>query len=243
MVASLHREPKRVLVIGLSTGSWVRVLSMHQAVERMIVVEINPGYEQLIAEYPAHRRILEDPRITIVHDDGRRWLRRHAHERFDFIVMNTTWHYRSNVTNLLSREFLELCRGHLEPRGVLYYNTTGSPDAIFTAAATMSHVVRYASFVAASDAPIALSLQERRDNLRRFVLDGAPFLSEQFVERYAKQRLPELGREYRARADVVEITDDNMLTEFKRARGDIVIPKLYRWYDDKRAWMAALALR
>ena len=45
-------------------------------------------------------------------DDGRRWLHRHA-DPFDVIVMNTTWHWRSNITNLLSREFMALARAHV----------------------------------------------------------------------------------------------------------------------------------
>jgi spermidine synthase len=240
MMASLHRSPRRVLVIGLSTGSWVRVLAAHDAVERLSVVEINPGYERLIALYPGHRDILADPRIRYFHDDGRRWLKHHPDERFDFILMNTTYHFRSNITSLLSREFLELCRRHLEPGGVLYYNTTDSPDVVFTAAAVFPHVTLYGNFVAASDSPIALGDGERRAGLSRFTEGGRLLLSNELRARMVRYRLPDVGASYRARANLRLITDDNMVTEFRHRRDDIFTGKPYRWYDPERRWLNVL---
>lgn len=51
------------------------------AIKHMTVVEINPGYLKLIAQYPQVAAVLSDPRIEIVVDDGRRWLRRHPQQR------------------------------------------------------------------------------------------------------------------------------------------------------------------
>src|SRR5205085_5952582 len=42
MVAALHPEPAEVLEIGLSSGTWTRMLSDHQAMRHLTVVEINP---------------------------------------------------------------------------------------------------------------------------------------------------------------------------------------------------------
>ena len=69
--------------------------------------------------------MLGNPKVTIVTDDGRRWLTRNG-RKFDAIVSNTTWHFRANVTNLLSAEFLGLISEHLRPVGIFFYNTTGS---------------------------------------------------------------------------------------------------------------------
>lgn len=243
MLASLHRKPRRVLVIGLSSGSWVRVVASHQRVEQITVVELNPGYSRLIREYAGHARILDDSRIEYAWDDGRRWLRRGPDARFDVILMNTTQHYRSNATNLLSREFLELSRGHLAPGGVVYYNTTGSPDAAYTASLVFGHVVRFSNFVAASASPIDLTRDERRENLELFLEGGRRLLSAETIERLASSPLPDRGVELRASADLRVITDDNMLTEFKRAHTDLLIPRLYGWYDPSRAWGRVLAGR
>jgi hypothetical protein len=62
ILAVLHPAPKRILVIGLAGGAWTRVLSGFAGVEQMDVVEINPGYLQLVREYPVVAPLLDDPR-------------------------------------------------------------------------------------------------------------------------------------------------------------------------------------
>ena len=42
-IAAIHPNPRHVLVIGLSSGSWTQVLVNHPNVEDATVVEINPG--------------------------------------------------------------------------------------------------------------------------------------------------------------------------------------------------------
>ena len=172
IIPALHPNPKRILEIGLSSGAWAKVLSTFDGLEQLISVEINDGYLQLISEVPMVSPILRNPKITLDIDDGRRWLRRNASERFDVIVMNTTLHWRNQSTNLLSVEFFRLCKTRLAEGGVFYFNTTGSQDAIFTAAQVFPYVVQYASFAAASNRPFDLSSIDRRNNLLRFRTDS-----------------------------------------------------------------------
>ncbi len=178
MVAALHPAPEEVLEIGLSSGSWTWAVAAHAGVKKLTIVEINPGYVELIKNYPDHRTILSDPKIHYYFDDGRRWLKRHPDAKFDFILMNTTQHWRSNITNLLSREFLEMIRGHLKAGGVFYFNATGSDDVAFTAASVFKYVATYNSFVAASDRPFAMSAEERRQNLLKFHIDARIILDD-----------------------------------------------------------------
>ena len=125
-ISAFHENPKNVLMIGLSSGSWAQVVANHPQVETMTVIDINPGYVDLIADYDAVSSVLENPKVDVVIDDGRRWLNRNPDRKFDFIVMNTTYHWRAHATNLLSVEFLELLRNHLNPGGAAIYNTTDS---------------------------------------------------------------------------------------------------------------------
>ena len=76
MVALMMPSPKQVLFVGLSTGAWVRAIQGFPGVERIDVVEINPAYVDLIRSYGQLLPLLQDPRIHIHIDDGRRWLRR-----------------------------------------------------------------------------------------------------------------------------------------------------------------------
>jgi len=101
-----HPAPRDVLMIGLSSGSWAQVIANNPDVASLTVVEINPGYVTLIAKTPEVASLLTNPKVAIVTDDGRRWLRANPGRRFDAIVSNTNWHFRANVTNLLSAEFL-----------------------------------------------------------------------------------------------------------------------------------------
>lgn len=246
-VGALHREPRHVLEIGLSTGSWTWALAAHRSVESITVVEINPGYEALIRARSPHREILEDPRIAIHHDDGRRWLLRHPDARFDFILMNTTYHWRSNMTNLLSREFMELCRRRLNPGGVLYFNATRNPDAGRTAAEVFAHVTMFSSFVVASDAPFDMTVEERREGLRGFLREGRSIYesggAKGVAELEALASTDFSDRPFRADPQLRVITDDNMNPEFKRIFADSAIGVLYNWYDERSSWRAQLLAR
>jgi spermidine synthase len=223
MLASVHRQPRRILSIGLSTGAWARVTASYGPLERLDIVEINPGYPAIMRHYPAIGDLLDDPKVVLHFDDGRRWLRRHPEARYDLILMNTILHWRSNATNLLSKELLEMAKAHLLPGGVLYYNATGSPDVSYTAAQVFRHVTLYSSFVAASDAPFSLSSAERRANLLQFKgRDGGALFADAsyagLLDQYAQAPLPEYGPLLRAASGAMTITDDNMAVEYKVAR-------------------------
>jgi len=224
LIAALHREPKEVLEIGLSTGSWARVVADHEAVEHLTSIEINPGYLDLIGRYPQTESLLDDPKVSICVDDGRRWLNRHPERKFDFILMNTSFHWRDQGTNLLSADFLRICRQHLKPGGVLYFNSTGSEDVVYTAVTVFGHVTRFLNFVAASDAPFALTPEERRANLLRFRHDGKPVFDptipelRAILDELANSDLEDDAPAYRSRTDLFCITDDNMASEYQRCR-------------------------
>jgi spermidine synthase len=151
LLAAVKPQPKRVLVLGMSAGSWTQVLQSFPGVEHIDVLEINPGYVNIVREYDSVRPILRDPRIAMHFDDGRRWLKRHPQEQYDLVVMNTTFHYRAYITMLLSQDFLQVMRQHMLPGAVLAFNSTGSEDAYKTAASVFGQVYRLRNFVVAGD--------------------------------------------------------------------------------------------
>jgi spermidine synthase len=141
------------------------------------------------------------------------------------ILMNTTFHWRNHITNLLSQEFLELCKAHLKPGGVMYYNTTGSEAVRYTASRVFQHVVQYDRFVAASDSPFTLTFQERLENMHRFIFDDQSVFdknrpaAEHIFKRLASVSLTDESKALRRRQDLWLITDNNMATEFKPVKG------------------------
>lgn len=234
-LGAMHPAPKKVLMVGLATGAWAQVVAHLPGVDALTVVEINPGYLELIAKYSEVKGLLDDPKVAIAIDDGRRWLNRHPDERFDAIVMNTTWNWRGHSTNLLSVEFLELARSRLMPGGILYFNATSSDDVMKTATTVFPHALRVWNCIAVSDSPFTFDKERWRTTLTTMTLDGRPILEvdddddREFFEHtvaYAdslNEPPRDSGLEAResvlARANAagaLVITDDNMVPEWRK---------------------------
>ncbi|MGA7522582.1 MAG: fused MFS/spermidine synthase [Acidobacteriaceae bacterium] len=231
---SLPANPKEVLMIGLSSGSWAQIVASDPRVQHLTVVEINPGYLPLIREHPEVASLLHNPKVQIVIDDGRRWLVSHPDIKFDYMVMNTTQHWRANATNLLSVEFLELIRQHMNPGGVAFYNTTDSPEVQATGARTFPYVLRISNHLAVSDSPVVLDRGRLRTLLENYRVDGRPVFDLSRPEDRARLEelvaIPEqaethgrsLDRTIETRASLMArlqhartVTDDNMAAEWQ----------------------------
>jgi spermidine synthase len=165
-------HPTDVLMIGLSSGSWAQVIANNPEVKHFTIVEINRGYLKLIAKYPTMRSLLHNPKVHIVIDDGRRWLMRHPHEKFNLIVMNTTFNWRAYASMLLSQEMLKITKAHLKPGGLAYYNTTYSPRVIATALANFKHVIGISDLVLCSDTPLHFDKKRLMASLANERIDG-----------------------------------------------------------------------
>lgn len=172
LLSAFCPAPKRILVIGLASGSWAQILANHPQAETLDAVEINPGYLQLISKYPMVQSFLRNPKVRIYVDDGRRWLFAHPEERYDAIIANTTFNWRDHSTGLLSVEFLKLIRAHLNPGGVYYFNSTESDETIATALSVFPYGLRVINLVAVSDSPIAVDKERLIENLSRYKIDG-----------------------------------------------------------------------
>ena len=167
-----HPAPRNVLMIGLSSGSWAQIIANNPTVASLTIVEINPGYLSLIAQAPEVASVLKHPKVTIVTDDGRRWLRLHPGRKFDAIVSNTTWHFRANVTNLVSAEFLAMIKERLNPGGVFFYNTTDSDRIQRTGCLGFAHGARFTNHMVLSSTPIAWDFARWRRVLEAYRIDG-----------------------------------------------------------------------
>ncbi|WP_081483842.1 hypothetical protein [Paracidovorax oryzae] len=150
----LQPKPQRVLMIGLSIGSWLALVREFEGVEMLDVVEINPGYASAALSYHAQAAAMNDPRVRLIFDDARRWLRLHPDEQYDLIIMNNTWHWRSYSSLLMSKEFFREMEKHMTPGAVLAFNSTHSQDAFYTAYSVFGSAYRLSNFVYASATPL-----------------------------------------------------------------------------------------
>ncbi len=219
MVAALHPAPKRVLMIGLSTGSWAKVLTDFSKIEEIVIIEINPGYLELVQKYPEVSGILNNKKVKIIIDDGRRWLKTNKQEKFDLIVMNTSFHWREHITNLLSKDFLLMCKNSLNSNGVMYWNTTASPVVINTACHVFNYVTTYKNFVAAGNTPFNMTTEEKKKAFLGFIRNGEPVFKQNdstlaLLDKYSTTPLPNL-RDSFLRKNLWIITDNNMASEYK----------------------------
>src|SRR5205807_3590029 len=112
-LCSFHPSARNVLMIGLCSGSWAEIVSNHPQLEKLTVIDINAGYIKLVSQYPEGSRLLKNPKVHIVIDDGRRWLLRNLGEKFDLVIMDTPDYRRDHISTLLSVAFLQLARQHL----------------------------------------------------------------------------------------------------------------------------------
>ena len=111
-----HPHPRAVLMIGLASGSWGQVIASNPEVVHFTIVEINPGYLSLIRARPEVASLLDNPKVRIVFDDGRRWLRRHPQARFDDVIVSPIPPITSatpNTSGVLSLEFDRCIRARI----------------------------------------------------------------------------------------------------------------------------------
>jgi spermidine synthase len=173
-LSAVHEHPRQVLVIGMSSGAWTQILASNSEVEHVTVIEISAAYLKIAESWPELSSILTNPKVEILIDDGRRWLRRNPEKKFDAIVMNTSLHWREFSAALLSVEFLKLTREHLNPGGVVMWNATDSARAIRTGLEVFPHTILVMNNCLGSLSPVTIDRDRWRRILESYRIDGKP---------------------------------------------------------------------
>jgi len=248
-VSAIHPAPKEILVIGMSAGAWTQILANHPQVEHVTVVEISRAYLEIARAYPQVSSILTNPKVQIVIDDGRRWLRRNPQRRFDAIMMNTTFHWREFVSALLSKEFLEMAKTHLQPGGFIMWNCTGSPRAARTGMEVFPYTMMVVNNCVGSLTPLQPDMERWRSILAAYQIDGEPLFDlatpkgretfEQILSfgtatpaQYKTWRTMDRQEMQKTYGKAEIITDDNLGHEYFssfRTFSCSLIPGLNRW--------------
>lgn len=114
----LHDSPRRVAFIGLATGTTASAALDFPEVEEITVMELVPEVVEA-ARYFADENagILDDPRVRIIVDDGRRVLGS-ADDRYEVIVSDLFVPWESKTGYLYTVEHFEAVRARLSDDGV-----------------------------------------------------------------------------------------------------------------------------
>ena len=113
-----HPHPRSALVIGLASGISVGSAGRYP-LEKIDCVEISPAIVQACRFFDAYNyRILDDPRVEIIVNDGRNHLLL-TDRSYDVIISQPSNPYLAGVADLFTQEYFELCRAHLNNEGVM----------------------------------------------------------------------------------------------------------------------------
>jgi spermidine synthase len=158
-------------------------------------------------------------------DHKRKFLRGAGEGTYDLVVMNTTFHWRAYISLLLSKQFLTLARSRMAPGGLLAFNTTGAPDALYTASSVFPHAYLYDNFAVCADVDWRRALEQPASvaELIRIAPEGMPLLTEadralamNYLSLKRTTTSAELSTKIGRPLEV--ITDRNLITEYRYGR-------------------------
>jgi len=161
---SVAPSPRKVLVVGFGAGSITEAALGSPEVEQVTIVELCGSVIRNLRKFPSLAATLDDGRVRVVIDDGRRLLLQNG-ERFDLILMDPVRTTTAYANNLHSRQFFALAAARLAEGGVLMVGGIGDGAIVpRTLLAVFAHVRAYPEFSLASQRPLIRN-DDRRNRL------------------------------------------------------------------------------
>ncbi|MDD3371999.1 MAG: fused MFS/spermidine synthase, partial [Alphaproteobacteria bacterium] len=173
----LSPAPREVLQIGLGSGSWVRAIANNPDIDRLTVVESDPGFLDIAALRDDIAYLSDNPSVSIVTDNARRWLELNPDKTFDVIVLNTASLRNAYASNFLSREFFDLVKWHLNPNGLFIFDTENSERAMLTGCSAFVYGLRFQNRIVVSMSPIMPNANRWKKSLSTEHIDDMPILN------------------------------------------------------------------
>lgn len=145
-------NPENALLIGFGTGSIAEAIQKSDQVKRLTLVELNGTLLNNLRKMPVFVNILDEPRMDVIVDDGRRLLLR-SDKKFDLIMMDPLRTTTSYSNNIYSRQFFELVNERLSEDGIFLVWMDEHSVMPNTVNAVFDYVRVYSFFMLASNAP------------------------------------------------------------------------------------------
>ncbi len=126
-----HPSPRSVLLVGGGIGGVSREALKHPDIRSLDYVELDPELITLSRQSLPARFVsdLDDPRLKVHLDDGRRFLGRGLGQ-YDVIIMQTPPPYTAQLNRFYTKEFFAIVRERLEPGGVFVFSAPGVAEYI-----------------------------------------------------------------------------------------------------------------
>ena len=227
-----QKEAQDVMVIGLASGITAGAITLHSAPKRIDVIELEPAIvdaSHYFDEY--NNRPLEDARVTLYANDARNHIVLTPPQTYDIIISEPSNPWLTGVSNLFTKDFLEVGKTRLKPGGVwsqwvqLYGMDNDDVQSLLrTVAEVYPHVLVFVTIEGAdlvllgSDAPLELKSEQISAMLSR-PDDEDVALEMQAVDAATAEDV--LARYRLNRDQILQITrpdqlntDDNMRIEY-----------------------------
>lgn len=226
---------RNVLIVGLGGGSIPKRFWRDFPEMTVHVAELDPMVVDVAKRF---FMVPADPRLRVVVQDGRLFLRRTA-QRYDLIILDA-YFAESLPFHLTTKEFLELVRARLAPGGVVASNIIGALQGSRSALFRAMYKTFAEVFPGLYPFPVAFRPYDDVETIRNIILiaSGEPGLTQEEILRRARALAPRVtypqfvlyaGDYYRLPipvGDVPVLTDDY-------APVDTLVP-VYHWTPPRR---------
>lgn len=112
-------EPDDVLIVGLASGVTAGAATLVNDAKRIDVVELEPAIREAARFFDDYNHaVLDDPRVALIENDGRNHILLTEPGTYDVVINEPSNPWITGVSNLFTREFLEMGKARLKDGGV-----------------------------------------------------------------------------------------------------------------------------
>ena len=222
----LHKNPQKVLVVGLGTGMTLGAVSVHPSITELTLAELEPnvvGAARTFNQFNNH--VLDNSKLNIVFNDGRNFLMI-TKNKFDVITADPIHPWTQGSGYLYTAEYFKLASERLAPGGIMcqwlpiYELSVDDLKSVVTTFSqhfkyTMTWLTHYDAEIIGSNSPIIIDEEalERRiafpsiaNDLKQVMMGSATDFLSYFLMATDGMKAFSIGG--------IVNTDDNLYLEF-----------------------------
>lgn len=174
VIPSALPDPQDILFLGLENASFAQILAHYPSVQRVVILEENPAYEQAVRNSGVVASLLGNDRVNVVYGEVRSTLK--AQGKFDVIIMDRLPSRHDGASLYHTTEFLSSLASQLKPRGAVYVNTLEKPEVERALIETFPHLLRYQDMIFGSQERLRVDGYKWMRDLMAWKIDGQPVL-------------------------------------------------------------------